>query len=107
MEFQNSSKLENFNQGNVQTFCSGGWLELIDISLGTFGIRESIIGYEISSEPSLSDHRYILFTLQCSVQLHLIRNPRGTNWGFFSGDLKDRLVSALELNMKTGLDCGL
>ena len=107
MEFQNSSNLENFNQGNVQTFCSGGWLELIDINLGTFVIRESIIGYEISSEPSLSNHRYILFTLQCSVQLRLIRNTRVTNWGFFRGDLIDRLVRALELNMKTRLDCGL
>ena len=44
VEFQNSLNLENFNRGSVQTFCSGGWLELIDITLGTFGIRESNIG---------------------------------------------------------------
>jgi len=90
----------DLNQGNEAAFYSGGWLEVIDITVGHFGLRESIIGYVITSEHSLSNHRYIRFTLQCSVPLRLIRNPSGTNWGFLRGDLKDRMVRALKLNLK-------
>ena len=76
VEFLNSSNLEILNQGNEPTFCSGGRLEVIDISLGSFGLLESTKGWEVSSEPSLSDHRHILFTLQGSVPVRQIRNPR-------------------------------
>ena len=55
---------------------------MFDITLGSFGLLE------VSSEPSLSDHRHILFTLQGSVPVRLIRNPRDTNWGSFRGDLR-------------------
>jgi len=43
VEFPDSSNLEYFNQGNEPTVCSGGWLEVIDIFVGHFGFRESII----------------------------------------------------------------
>jgi len=33
-----------------------------DTTLGSFGLLESITSWEDSSEPSLSDHRHILFT---------------------------------------------
>jgi hypothetical protein len=79
VEFLNSFNLEILNQGNKPTFCSGSRLEVIDIALGSFGLLESIIGWEVSSEPSLLDHRHILFTLQGSVPVRLIRNPRSTN----------------------------
>jgi len=70
----------DLNHGNEAVICSDSRLEVIVITVGHFGVRESIIGYEISSEPSLSEHRYILFTLQCSVKIHLIRDARGINW---------------------------
>jgi hypothetical protein len=44
VEFLNSSKLEILHQGNEPTFCSGSRLEVIDITLGSFGLLESIIG---------------------------------------------------------------
>jgi len=78
MEFLNSSYLVILNQGNKSTFCSGGKLEVIDITLGSFGHLESIIGWEVSTEPSLSDFRHILFTLHGYVPVRPIRNPRGT-----------------------------
>jgi len=34
----------DLNQGNGPSFCSGGWLEVIDITVGHFELRESIIG---------------------------------------------------------------
>ena len=89
MEFLNSSNLEILNRGIESTFCTGGRVEVSDITLGSLRLPESIIRWEVSSEPALSDHRHILFTLRGSVPVRLIRNPRGTNWGSFKGDLRD------------------
>ena len=63
VEFLNSSNLEILNKGNEPTFCSAGRLEVNDITLGSLRLLESIIGWKVSSEPSLLDHRNILFTL--------------------------------------------
>jgi hypothetical protein len=90
IEFLNSSCLEILNRGNESTFYNGTRQELIDIILGSYGLLESITDWEVSSEPSLSDHRHILFTLRGSVPVPLIRNPRGTNWGSFWEDLRER-----------------
>jgi hypothetical protein len=81
VELLNSSNLEILNQDSKPTFCSGGRLEVIDIPLGSFGLLESITNWEVSSEPSLLEHR--LFTLQVSVPVRLISNPRSTKWGSF------------------------
>jgi hypothetical protein len=76
VEFLNSSNLEILNQGNEPTFCSGCRLQVIDITLGSFGLLESITSWEVSSEPFLLDHRHILFTIRGSVlPVCLIRNP--------------------------------
>jgi hypothetical protein len=56
---------------------------VIDITLGSYGLLEGITGWEVSLEPSLSDHKHILFILRGSLSVPLIRNPRGTNWGSF------------------------
>jgi hypothetical protein len=73
---------------------------VIDITLGPLRLLGNIIGWEVSSEPSLSDHRHILFTLQGSVPVRLLRNPRGTNWGSFKGDLRDRLERGPQMDLK-------
>jgi hypothetical protein len=106
-EFLNSTNLEILNWGNEPTFCSGGRSEVIDITLGSLRLLECIIGWEVSSEPSLSDHRHILFTLRGSVLARLIRNPRGTNWSSFKEDLRDRLERGPEMDMKREAGLGL
>jgi len=106
VEFLNSPNLEVLNQGEP-IFWSAGRLQVIDITLGSFGLLESVIGWEVSSEPSLLDHRHILFTLQGSVTVHPIRNPSGTKWGSFRGDLKDRLERGPEMNIKNEAGLGL
>ena len=63
VEFLNTTNLEILNQGNESTFRSGGRSEVTDITLRSLRLLESITGWEVSSEPSLSDHRYILFIL--------------------------------------------
>jgi len=89
MEFLNSTNLEILNQGNEPTFCSGGRFEVTDITLGSIRLLESILDWEVSQEPSLSDHKHILFTLRGSEPVHLIRNPKSTNWGSFKGELRN------------------
>jgi len=67
---------------------------VIDITLGSYGLMDSITDWEVSLKPSLSDHRQILFTLRGSAPVLLIRNPRGTNWGSFRGSLREKLEGA-------------
>jgi hypothetical protein len=83
----NSTNLEILNQGSNPTFCSGRKLDVTDITLGSFGLLGSFKSWEVSSEPSLSDHRHILFTIQDCVPEHLIhwRTQRGGVWGFNGG----------------------
>jgi hypothetical protein len=107
MEFLNSSNLEILNQGNEPTFCSGSRLVVTDITLGFYGLLESITTSEVSFEPSPSDHRHILFTLWGSVLVHMIRNPRGTNWGSFREGLRDRQERGPAMKMKDEVGLGL
>jgi hypothetical protein len=65
------------------------------------------MSWEVSLEPSLSDHRHILFTLRGSAPAHLIRNPRGTNWGSFQEDLKDMLSRGPMMNIGNEAGLGL
>ena len=80
---------------------------MTDITLGSFGLLESITSWVVSSEPSVSDHRHILFTLWGSIPVRLIRNPTGTNWGSFRKGLRDRLERGPEMNMKDEVGLGL
>ena len=107
MEFLNSSNLEILNQGNGPTFCSGSRLEVTDITLGLFELSESIIGWEVSSAPALSEHRHILFTLQSSISVRLIRKPSGKIRGSFRQDPKERLEKGPEMDTKNEAGLGL
>jgi len=60
VEFLNSSNLEILNQGNEPTFCSGCRFEVSDITLGSFRLLESIIDWEVSLQPSVSDYRHFI-----------------------------------------------
>jgi hypothetical protein len=107
VEFPNTTTLEILNRENEHTFCSGGRLEVTDITQEALRLIESIIGWEVSSEPSLSDYRYILFILLGSILVHLIRNPRNTNWGSFKEDLRDQLDRGPAMDMKSEAGLGL
>jgi hypothetical protein len=64
---------------------------VIDITLGSIGLLENIEGWEVSHEPSISEHRHILFTLWVSLPVRQVRNPRGTDWGSFREELQEVL----------------
>jgi hypothetical protein len=107
LEFLNSSNLEVLNKGSEPTFCTTVRREVIDITLGTYELLDSITELEVSSEPSLPDHRHILFTLRGSVPAPMFRNPRGTNWGSLRGDLRERLERGPEMDIKDEASLGL
>jgi len=107
VEFLIASNLENLNQGNEPTFCSGQRLEVIDITIGSFGLLESIISWEVSSESSLSCYRHVLFTVRGSIPTRLIRNLRGTNWCAFQEDLRDVLGRGRMMNIGNEAGLGL
>jgi len=107
LEFLSSWNLEILNRGNEPTFCNVIRQVVNDITLGSYGLLENIIRWEVSREPSLSDHRHILFTLRGSVPAFPIKNPRGTNWGSFREDLRDKLERGPVLNMEDETGLGL
>jgi hypothetical protein len=90
MEFVDSSNLEIPNRGNEATFSNVSRQDVIDITLGSFQLLQRITGWEVSPEPSLSDHRHILFTLRGSFPVTLIRNTRCSNWGSFREALGEK-----------------
>jgi hypothetical protein len=94
IDFLNSTTLEIFNRGSEPTFCTRVRREVIDITLGSYELMDSIMDWEVSLEPSLSDHRHILFNLRGSAPVLLIWNPRGTDWGSFQGSLGEKLEGA-------------
>jgi hypothetical protein len=102
VEFLNTTSLEILNRENVPTFCIEGRLEVLDITLGSLRPLESIIGWEVSSEPFLSDHRHILFVLWGSLSVRLIRELRGPICGSFKEYTRDRLVKGIGMDMKRG-----
>ena len=106
-DFFNGTNLEVLNQGNEPTFCNIYRQEVIDITLGSYGLLETITDSEVSEDPSLSDHRLILFTLRGSFAAPLIRNTRGTDWGSFQEDLRDKLERGHEMSMKDEAGLGL
>jgi hypothetical protein len=54
LEFLNTTNFEILNRGNEPTYCSGGRSDVIDITLGSLRLLERIIGWEVSSKPTLS-----------------------------------------------------
>ena len=80
---------------------------MIDITLGSYGLMDSITDWEVSLETSLSDHRHIMFTLWGSAPVLLIRNPRGTNWGSFRGSLREKVEGGPKKSMKGEAGLGL
>jgi hypothetical protein len=84
-------------------------VEVPDITLGSLRFLENIIGWEVSSEPSLSDHRHFMFILRGSIPVRIIRDPRGTNWCSLEEDMRDRLERdpVMDHTSKVMLDWGL
>jgi hypothetical protein len=62
MEFRGGSNLEILNPGKP-TFCNGYRSEVIEITLGCFGLLKNVRSWEVSFEPSVSDQTYSVHCL--------------------------------------------
>ena len=80
---------------------------MIYITLGYFWFLANFKIREVSSEPSLSDHRHNLFTVEGSVPVRLIRNLRSTIRESFREGLKVVLERGPEVIMKDESGLGL
>jgi hypothetical protein len=63
VEFLVSSNLNILNQGNEPTFMISNRRDITDLTLGSDCIGNLVRKWHVSDEPSLSDHRYILFQI--------------------------------------------
>jgi hypothetical protein len=107
VEFLNSTNLEILNRGNEPTFCNSRSVEVLDITLGSCELLERIKDWEVSSEPSLSDHRHIMFKLVGSVPASCFRDLRSTNCDSFREDLESRLEQGPRIDVKDEAGLGL
>ena len=68
---------------------------------------ERIKDWEVSSVPSLSDQKYIMFKLKGSAPESLVRDPMGAKWDSFRWDLRGRLEQGPQMGMKDEAGLGL
>ncbi|MCP3666940.1 MAG: hypothetical protein GY696_31350 [Gammaproteobacteria bacterium] len=87
-EYLVSSDLSVINRGGEPTFVAMQRQSMIDITLVSRGILDSVEGWQVSDEPSLSDHRYIHFSIKSEPQPPgVFRNPKSTDWDQYRGSL--------------------
>ncbi|XP_039763802.1 uncharacterized protein LOC120636403 isoform X3 [Pararge aegeria] len=84
IEFIASNNLEIMNIGNVNTFVTKSRQEVLDITLATEDIFHYVKEWRVDQDDSFSDHRRIIFHIDCIVEKALFRNARKTDWGKFA-----------------------
>ena len=71
---------------------SGNRQSVIDLTLATPPIAHDIEDWSVSGKDSMSDHRYITFTLKCDRKPPgFRRNPRRTNWTVYDQELNQSI----------------
>jgi len=109
LDFISSTNLELLNQGNRPTFVIARRQEVIDITLASPQLARLTSNWHVSEEDSLSDHRQIVFALQCDkLKRTLKRNPRKTNWATYESELTNRLEGKeISVNTCEGIDAAV
>ena len=64
LEFIIKCYLEIMNIGNTPTFVTAARKEVLDITITSQNLARYIQKWQVSAEPSLSDHRFITFELE-------------------------------------------
>ena len=94
LDFIGSTDLLLLNRGNEPTFHNRLRKEVIDITICSPELYQSVLDWKVTTEPSLSDHRHIRYVLNvsgCNVRWQ--RNPRKTDWELYRRVLKEKLES--------------
>lgn len=89
LEFILTNNLILLNEGSVPTYKSGESETIIDLTMASGGISKFIRTWRVSLEPSLSDHRYLIFRIEnLAIKPNTYRNPRRLNGDSFRSDLE-------------------
>ena len=96
LEYLTTADLQILNRGDSPTFVTTNRREVLDLTLATDAVRYFISGWRVLSEESGSDHRYITFKMEIdSVEEVRYRNPRRTDWVYYSSILHQQLGDTL------------
>ena len=104
LDFMLIKELLVLNEGNKPTFGNSIREEVIDITFSNREVCNMISKWQVSDEPSLSDHKYITFeVMSCEVVREGFRNPRNTDWiGFKCSLIND--LQELNWNLNSHAD---
>ncbi len=92
MNYLVSTDLDIVNRGHEPTFVASNRQSVIDVTLVSRGLVHLIEEWHVSDEASLSDHRYILFSIkQDRVPPSYGRNPKRTDWEQYRECLERRV----------------
>lgn len=106
LEFILQNDLEILNKGSVGTYRHEGLNreEIIDLTISSNDLIPFLKNWHVSLEPSLSDHRYILFDLNFELfEVGQYRNPKRTDWNLYVQYLKER-SRELKIKIKSSID---
>ena len=104
MEYMVSTTLNVLNKGSEPTFLNVRRRQVIDPTLGTTLVGNLVSDWHVSSEESLSDHRYICFKIESQVfETVIYRNPKETDWAGYRQDLS-ALIGGIAKNIHSRLD---
>lgn len=86
------NNLDIVNEGNTPTFVCLRGSSIIDLTLATSVAKSRIVGWRVSDEQTLADHRYIKFIYGTEKPEPVFyRDPKRTDWGSYKEDLEIRL----------------
>ncbi|KMQ82279.1 lian-aa1 retrotransposon protein [Lasius niger] len=82
LEYLVATDLEILNRGGEPTFQTAVRSEVLDLTFCSRSLVGSVVDWRVSQEPSLSDHKQIVFGLaNMKPEVIRCRNPRKTTFG--------------------------
>ena len=91
LEYLATTNMAIMNKGNEPTFENSNGSSVIDLTCVTSSIANKIEDWEVSDEESLSDHKYITYSINCRTNInHRSNNIRKTNWSKYRKILEQR-----------------
>lgn len=87
-----SNNLDIMNEGNKPTFINAIRQEVLDLTLATPFVSQSIKNWRVMEETSFSDHSSILFDIESAkVEVVKCRVPKKTDWCLYKETLRTEL----------------
>ncbi|XP_055622249.1 uncharacterized protein LOC129765838 [Toxorhynchites rutilus septentrionalis] len=102
LEYLMSHNINICNQGNDPTFVNSVRQEVLDLTLCSSKLSDTLKNWHVSSEESLSDHKHIMFNYNSGdLLIEQFRDPRKTNWDIYHSKLLDNNSMSLKIISST------